>query len=120
MEQAQECRDRDITITPTDGPVAVRFNGRDVARSEKALDLKEGDYPVVIYVPLADVDTSVLEPTDHRTTCPFKGIASYYSLHEGDAASENAVWYYPDPCPLVAPIKDHVAFWGGDIEYVRG
>ena len=34
----------------------------------------------VLYVPEADVDSGLLEPTDHRTHCPFKGDASYWSV----------------------------------------
>jgi uncharacterized protein (DUF427 family) len=27
--------------------------------------------------------------------------------------NENAAWYYPDPKPAAAEIKDKVAFWKG-------
>ena len=35
------------------------------------------------------------------------------------ADGPDQVWYYPDPCPLVEPIRDHLAFWGDRIEYRR-
>jgi uncharacterized protein (DUF427 family) len=114
-----ECKDRDITITPARGPVSIRFNGRIIARSDHALDLAEGDYPVVTYLPLSDVDAAFLAPSDHRSVCPYKGVAAYRHLVDGKARGENALWYYPEPCPLVAPVRDHVAFWGDAIEYVR-
>lgn len=113
----RQCLDRDITIDPADHPVSVSFNGREIARTTKALSLKEASYPPVLYVPLTDVDPAVLSPSDHKSVCPFKGEASYYDLKEGEAVSKNAVWYYPDPCPLVEKIEGHVAFWGDDIAY---
>ncbi len=115
---SKPCREQDIKILPTAGTVSVKFNGKTIAQSHNALDLAEASYPIVIYIPLADVDKNFLAPSAHSTHCPYKGDASYYSLHDGDVLSENAVWFYVNPCPLVAKIKDHVAFWGDDIEYV--
>ncbi|NOZ32448.1 MAG: DUF427 domain-containing protein [Alphaproteobacteria bacterium] len=114
-----ECKDRDITIRPAGVSVSVRFNGRIIARSDRALDLAEGDYPIVSYLPISDVRADVLALSDHHSVCPFKGKAAYWHLVDGAERAENAVWYYDEPCPLVAPIKDHVAFWGDKIAYVR-
>ena len=115
----QPCRDQDIKISRTAGEVRVKFNGKTIARSANALNLAEANYPIVIYIPLVDVDKNVLKPSDYSTHCPFKGDASYYSLADGKETSENAVWFYANPCPLVQKIKDHVAFWGSDITYVN-
>ncbi len=117
---AQQCLDRDIKITPTGETISVRFAGRTVARSDDALDLAEGDYPVRIYIPRKDVEAEVLTASETQTTCPFKGVASYHHLTDGAETAQDAVWYYADPCPQVAAIKDHVAFWGDQIEVVRG
>lgn len=69
--------------------------------------LREANYPPVQYLPLADVDPAFISPTDHRTYCPYKGEASYWSLPD----AENAVWGYPDPYDAVAEISGHVAFY---------
>jgi uncharacterized protein (DUF427 family) len=114
----QPCRDQNIKISLTKGAVSVVFNGKTIASTSNALDLAEASYHPVIYVPLADVNSDFLQASTHTTHCPYKGDASYYSLVDGDKISKNAVWYYPVPCPLVEQIKDHVAFWGDDIEYV--
>lgn len=111
----QQCGDTDIVITPTRGRVRVRFAGEVIAETDKALDLREGDYPVRIYVPRAAVKAEILANSDHHTTCPFKGVASYHHLKKGDRLAKNAVWYYPEPCPLVEPVRDHVAFWGEEV-----
>ncbi len=118
MTRTKQCRDSDITVSPHKYPVSVMFNGQQIATSVRALDLKEGACPTVTYLPLDDVDMTVLRKSDHKTHCPFKGDASYYDLVDGRKISANAVWYYSDPCPLVARIAGHVAFWGDDITYV--
>ena len=114
----ERCKDRNITIAPSAGPVAVMFNGHRIAYSKRALDLKEGEYPVVIYIPRADVIDRFLAPSEHSTFCPYKGDASYFDLVDEEKISPEAVWYYADPCPLVEQIRDHVAFWGADITYL--
>jgi len=111
------CLPKDIVITPHEGRVTVSFAGRIVADTTRALDLDEPGAPLRIYVPQADVDAAVLEQSATHTTCPYKGEASYFSLNAGGEAARDAVWYYPDPCELVAPIRDHVAFWGDAIRY---
>lgn len=109
------CKDRDIKITPTGKRVQVSFAGKIIADTDQCLDLAEGDYPVRIYVPMAAIDGEVLVASDYHTDCPFKGEAAYHHLKSGDALAENAVWYYPQPCPLVEAVRDHVAFWGDDV-----
>jgi uncharacterized protein (DUF427 family) len=68
------------------------------------------------YIPRADADLSVLERTEHETYCPFKGDAAYYSIRTGDDVAENVVWTYEQPYPAVAEIKDHLAFYPGQVE----
>ncbi len=116
---AQQCLDRDITITPANGKISIRFAGKTIAETDAALNLAEGSYPVRLYVPRADVVADVLQPSQTNTTCPFKGVASYHHLSDGGETAGDAVWYYRDPCPQVGEIKDHVAFWGDRIEIVH-
>ena len=111
----QDCQDRDITITPHQGRVRVHFGNMVIADTGRALDLKEGSYPIVHYVPRDAVAAAILMSSDHHTTCPFKGEAAYHHLKAGDETAENAVWYYPEPCPQVAAIAGHVAFWGDKV-----
>lgn len=99
--------DHPITITPTGSRVTVTVGGQVVADTVNALTLQEASYPAVQYVPLADVDPALITATDHRTYCPYKGEASYWSL----PAAANAVWGYQDPYEAVAAIKGHVAFY---------
>ena len=104
--------DHPITIQPNTGHVSVRQGSAVIAESDRALDLREADYPSVLYVPLDDVDQDLLRASDARTYCPYKGEASYYDILGGDGEPlEGAVWYYPDPYDAVAAIRGHVAFY---------
>jgi len=100
-----------ITVTSNPDRVVVTLGERTVADTTSALTLQEASYPAVQYVPLADVDPSVLERTDHATYCPYKGDASYYSLVADGETHDNAVWTYEAPYDAVAPIAGHVAFY---------
>jgi uncharacterized protein (DUF427 family) len=100
-----------ITIEPTPGRVVVSVAGRTVADTTRALTLREGSLRPVQYIPLEDVEESLLEATDHTSYCPFKGDATYHSVPAGGERSVNAVWSYRDPYPAVAQIAGRVAFY---------
>ncbi|WP_432841132.1 DUF427 domain-containing protein [Dactylosporangium sp. CA-092794] len=108
--------DHPITVTPADVRVVVRAGEHVVADTTDALALQESTYPVVYYVPLADVDQRLLERTEHSTYCPYKGDASYYSVVTPDRTLDNAVWSYEEPYPAVSPIAKRVAFYTDRLE----
>lgn len=66
-----------------------------------------------VYFPPASVKREYLQESSHTSRCPWKGLASYYTLSVNGKTNENAAWYYPDPSEKAAQIKDHVAFWRG-------
>lgn len=100
-----------ITITAISEPVTVTVGGMTLGESHRALELKEGSYPPVTYVPREDIDMSRLVRTERATTCPWKGQASYFSVRTDSGVLDNAVWTYEDPIPDVAPIAGHLAFY---------
>ena len=108
--------DHPITIEPNPARVTVRVGDRVVAETTAALNLREATYPAVPYIPLADVDQSVLRPTDTSTYCPFKGDASYYSIDLPDGELTDVIWTYQQPYPAVAEIAGHVAFYADKVE----
>jgi uncharacterized protein (DUF427 family) len=105
-----------ITIEPNPGRIRVSVAGRIVADTREALTLREADYAPVHYIPLADVERSLLEPSDHATYCPFKGDASYYSIPLAGERGLDAVWEYRSPYAAVAEIAGHVAFYRDRVE----
>ena len=108
--------ERPIAIAPYEGTVTVRFGGVTLADSDRVLALREADRPIVYYVPREDIDLESLQPTEHRTICPFKGEASYYTVLGEDSRVENAAWSYENPLPDVAAIGRHLAFYGDKVE----
>ena len=79
--------------------------------------IAESDDTVVVennhYFPKESVNANYLKPSDTHTTCPWKGLASYYTLDVNGQQNSDAAWYYPDPKPAAENIKDYVAFWKG-------
>jgi uncharacterized protein (DUF427 family) len=110
--------DHPITLTANPNRVVVSVGGRVVANSDRALILQESTYPAVQYIPIADVDQTLLERTDNASYCPYKGDASYYSITSGGERSVNAIWVYESPYPAVADIKDHVAFYPDRVDAI--
>jgi uncharacterized protein (DUF427 family) len=84
------------------------WNGTKIAEST-TLESVEGN----VYFPPDTVNKDHLEPSDTRSVCPWKGTAHYYHVVAGGETNRDAAWYYPDPKPAAAQIKDHVAFWKG-------
>lgn len=76
--------------------------GRVLANTTRALTLKEANLPAVQYIPREDADMSLLERTVHKTHCPHKGDAAYYTIRADGGVAENAVWTYEDAYPAVA------------------
>ena len=88
-------------------PKAV-WNGKVIAQCDETV-VVEGNH----YFPPESVDSAVLEASDARTWCPWKGTASYFHIVVNGAKKEDAAWYYPNPKDEAKHIRDHVAFWRG-------
>lgn len=82
--------------------------------------LADSDDTVVVegnhYFPPESLSKEHLEPSDHRTTCPWKGEAHYYDVVTNGDRKEDAAWYYPDPSEKASEIEDHVAFYTTEVE----
>lgn len=65
------------------------------------------------YFPPDSLKREFLRESNTTSTCPWKGLASYYDIVVDGETNAGAAWYYPNPKPEAAQIKDHVAFWKG-------
>ncbi|MDH3899900.1 MAG: DUF427 domain-containing protein, partial [Gammaproteobacteria bacterium] len=72
-----------VAVEPSAKRVRVVFAGETIADSTDALVLHETRLPLVYYFPRNDVRMNLLQRTEHRTHCPFKGNASYWSIAAG-------------------------------------
>jgi uncharacterized protein (DUF427 family) len=111
--------DHPIVISRSGKHVRIRFAGKTIADTTRALSLKEATYPAVLYVPRADADMTALTATAHHTHCPYKGEASYFTISAGGRTAENAVWSYEQPFPAVAEIKEHLAFYPNRVDAIE-
>lgn len=97
-----------ITVQPEPRRVRVAIGDEVIAETREAVRMEEGSYAPVYYVPRKDVKMDRLVRTSHRTHCPFKGDASYFSIAGGP---ENAVWSYERPLQDVRSIAGRLAFY---------
>lgn len=88
--------------------VRATWNGSVIAESDRTI-LVEGNQ----YFPPDAIDATVLEVSDTKTHCPWKGDASYYEIVVDGNRNADAAWYYPDPLPAAEDVRGYVAFWRG-------
>jgi uncharacterized protein (DUF427 family) len=84
------------------------WNGAVLAESDRTI-VVEGNH----YFPKDSVYPEHFRASDTHTICPWKGTASYHNLEVNGQRNADAAWFYPDPKPAAAQIKDYVAFWKG-------
>ena len=84
------------------------WNDKVIAESNDTV-VVEGNH----YFPPDSINKEYFEDSSTNTTCPWKGLASYYSLVVDGKENKDAAWYYPEPKEAAKQIKDHVAFWKG-------
>ena len=88
----------------------MRVAGAVIGESKNAKELVETGYPPVIYFPRDAIAMALLDKTEKQTTCPHKGVASYFTIHTKNDAIEDICWSYEQPHDTVASIKGHIAF----------
>ena len=84
------------------------WNGSVIAESDETV-VVEGNH----YFPADSVNSELLRASDQTTVCSWKGTANYYDLVVDGETNAGAAWYYAEPKPAAAEIKDRIAFWRG-------
>src|SRR5580765_2500020 len=85
----------EIALVPLRGVGRVRVGDTVVAESTRCLIVRESEHREQLYFPRNDIVSGFLVNSDHHTTCPFKGEASYADVCVGRTIVENAMWWYP-------------------------
>ncbi len=79
--------------------------------------LAESNNTIVVennhYFPPDSIKKEFFKPSATHTTCPWKGVASYYSLDVNGSENKDAAWYYPVAKDAAKNIEQYVAFWKG-------
>ncbi|MEO9514145.1 MAG: DUF427 domain-containing protein [Paracoccaceae bacterium] len=104
-----------IKIRNATGRWTVRAGGAVLGESSNALELSEDGYEPVIYFPRSDIAMAFLDRTEKTTHCPHKGDANYFSVVTKSQTIADSVWTYETPSENVVRIKDHLAFYTGDL-----
>jgi uncharacterized protein (DUF427 family) len=81
-------------------------NGTVVAESDN-YEVVEGN----IYFPPESIKKEFFKDSSMRSSCPWKGVANYYSLSVDGEDIPDVAWYYPEPSQAASNIKDYVAFY---------
>ena len=105
-----------IDVLRSERPLEVVVGGQTVAATRDARFLFETGLPTRYYIPRADVREEFLVPSETRSSCPYKGTASYYSVRVGGQLHEDLAWFYPDPLPEVAAVADRLCFFNEQVE----
>jgi uncharacterized protein (DUF427 family) len=101
-----------IDIVHSSRHVRVELEGTTLAESNRPCLLFEPPLPVRYYLPREDVRTDLLEPSDTRTACAYKGEASYFALPgAGDVA-----WTYVQPLREASEVTGRIAFFNEHVD----
>jgi uncharacterized protein (DUF427 family) len=84
------------------------YNGKIIAESNDTIVI-EGNH----YFPPSSLKNDFLKESSTHSTCPWKGLASYYTIEVNGTTNNDAAWFYPNPSDKAKEIKDYVAFWKG-------
>lgn len=103
-----------VEIEQAGGTWVVRAGGAVLGETQDALRVSEDGHDDVIYFPRDDIAMEFLDESDHRTTCPRKGEASFFDIVTKSTTLGNAAWSYATPNPVAGRIAGHLAFATGE------
>ena len=111
----------EVRLEPVAGVVEVKVGETTIARSERAVTLLETRHHPVWYMPLEDIHTQMITPTQTSTYCPFKGHASYWSVNVDNQTIEDAIWAYMAPYDECLDVAGYASFYTNKVDlYVNG
>jgi uncharacterized protein (DUF427 family) len=107
-----------VDAVPGTQHVRIERSGQVVAETRHPLIVSETGLADRFYIPAQDVNFDLLAPTESHTTCPYKGVASYWTFRSGNGAGRDVAWAYPDPLAEVSGIRDHLSFYEDAVDTV--
>ena len=84
------------------------WNNKVIAESADTVII-EGNH----YFPHESLNKDYFKSSETQSHCPWKGMASYYTIEVDGAKNTDAAWFYPEVSELAKGIKNRVAFWKG-------
>ncbi len=105
------------SLRPTMKRVRAVVAGQTIADSVDVMLMHESGLVPQYYFPKSDLRMELLLPTDHHTTCPYKGQASYWTFKLGNRVEENVAWAYPQPVAGQEGLADRIAFYFARLDH---
>src|ERR671915_1613737 len=105
-----------VDVLDSSRHVKVSVGGEVVAETDRPVILFETGLPPRYYIPPEDVREDVLVESEKTTRCPYKGIASYWSVKAEGERVEDLIWSYQDPIPEAAKIKGYLCFFNEKVD----
>ncbi|MGA9533847.1 MAG: DUF427 domain-containing protein, partial [Anaerolineales bacterium] len=110
-----------VDAIPSSRHIRVEVDGVTIADTRQPILLFETGLPIRYYLPPADVKMNLLKESSSHTRCPYKGLASYYSLELSDRLYQDLIWVYREPVNECSHIKGMLAFYNEKVDlYVDG
>lgn len=107
-----------LDAIPSSRHIQVIIDGEIVADSKRPVILYETGLTPRYYLPKEDIKMDLLIPTETKTQCPYKSIASYWSVFINDKEYKDVVWSYKDALPEVHEIKGLLSFYNEQVDTV--
>ena len=104
---------RPPAVETSDETVEVHSGERIIARTTRAVRVLETASPPTYYLPLDDVDASILVAVQGRSFCEWKGAAHYLALQDNPGVP--VAWGYRSPALRFAALAEHVSFYPGRV-----
>ncbi len=103
-------------IEPSSRRVRVIVDGQTIADSTRTVRVLETSHPPVWYIPPEDVRMDLLDNSETRTFCEWKGTASYWTLRAGGRTVEDVAWSYEQPIPAFESLRSYLAFYPSRVD----
>jgi uncharacterized protein (DUF427 family) len=82
-----------------------------IARTREAWVVRETSHPPTFYIPMVDVNKSLLRAAGSGSFCEWKGPALYWDLIDGERCLSRVAWSYPRPLAGAEPLAHCIAFY---------
>ncbi|MFT4544437.1 MAG: hypothetical protein ACI9UR_001828 [Bacteroidia bacterium] len=84
------------------------WNGQILAESDKTVVIENNHY-----FPADSTNKEFFKSSEYKTSCPWKGTASYDSIEVNGETNTDAAWHYPETKGSAKVIEGYYAFWKG-------
>lgn len=84
------------------------WNGQVIAESDETVVVDSNHY-----FPKSSLVDGFFQPSSTKSTCPWKGEASYLTISVNGKENVDAAWCYESPLDAAKNIANHFAFWKG-------